>query len=293
MRGVMDMVIEKARARNRESRKGRVSLKKGKVTMLIFNDISTAGQKKKVLGAVLENGEKLHGSLTILALGAWTPSLLDLRGRAEATAQVIAYISLSHREAARLSKMPVLLNLSTGMFVIPPVRDPVGGGWILKVANHSYGYTNPTRVSPQGEEIIASLPASTFAPIPPRAESALRNFLRATIPWLGERAFCGTRICWYTDTPSGDFLIDYHPGYEGCFLATGGSGHGFKFLPVLGERIVEGLEGGLAEEFRGLWRWREGVGVPFNGTDDGSRRGEKGLVLGDELRRGREGKSKL
>ena len=45
-----------------------------------------------------------------------------------------------------------------------------------------------------------------------------------------------TRLCWYTDSLDNSFLIDYVPGYsETLFVASGGSGHGFKFLPVLGE----------------------------------------------------------
>lgn len=42
------------------------------------------------------------------------------------------------------------------------------------------------------------------------------------------------------DTASTDFTVDYHPAYgKSLFLATGGSDHAFKFLPVLGERICE------------------------------------------------------
>lgn len=281
MRGTMDMVVERARAR------GGVVFKRGKVKRLVFEEVG-AGKKRTVVGAAMDDGGGVRAELTIVAAGAWSGALVDLRGRAEATAQVMAYVPISTQEAEKLSKMPVMLNLSTGMFVVPPVLDPVAGGWVVKVATHSYGYANPTRVAPEGEDIVTSLPAESFARIPLRAEKAHREFLRKTIPWLGERAFSGTRICWYTDTPSGDFLIDYHPGYEGLFLATGGSGHGFKFLPVLGDKIVEAVEGRLEAELAGLWRWREGVSLPFRGTEDGSRGGPRGMVLDEELRKGEQ-----
>ena len=42
-------------------------------------------------------------------------------------------------------------------------------------------------------------------------------------------------MCWYTDSLDNSFVIDYVPGYaDTVFVASGGSGHGFKFLPVLG-----------------------------------------------------------
>lgn len=43
-------------------------------------------------------------------------------------------------------------------------------------------------------------------------------------------------MCWYIDSWDNSFIIDYVPGYsKTLFVASGGSGHGFKFLPVLGE----------------------------------------------------------
>jgi len=39
--------------------------------------------------------------------------------------------------------------------------------------------------------------------------------------------------------PTGDFIVSYHPEHEGLFLATGGSGHGFKFFtPSLDTNIM-------------------------------------------------------
>ena len=43
-------------------------------------------------------------------------------------------------------------------------------------------------------------------------------------------------MCWYTDSLDNSFIIDYVPDYnDTLFVASGGSGHGFKFLPVLGK----------------------------------------------------------
>lgn len=299
MEGFLRTVGERAGRRNREGEgRGRVGFKRGKATRLVFGDGGVEGGKKRrrVLGAVLEGGEEVRAELTIVAAGAWSGALVDLRGRAEARGQVLAYVSITEEEKERLKDMPALLNLSTGMFAIPPVDNTSASpatqergtaNWAVKVARHAFGYANPTTVAPEGETIVTSLPAKTFSPIPAEGERACRSFLQKTIPWLGDRPFSSTRICWYTDTPTGNFLIDYHPEYEGLFLATGGSGHGFKFLPVLGDKIVRAVEGKLEEELRGLWRWPRERVLPFKGCEDGSRMGDWGMVLEEEWAKGR------
>lgn len=277
--------------RVRELGKERLRWEKGMVRRLEISDGEAS--RKRVTGVELEDGSTVEADLVILATGAWTGKLIDLRGRAEATAQVLAYVQLSEDERNALRDMPVLLNMSTGMFIIPPTMDGV-----LKVARHGYGYRNPVRVPhPErvgvGEEMEISLPADDFETLPAEGETACRDMLKDTVPWLGERAFCHTRLCWYMDTPTGDFLVDWHPRYEGLFLATGGSGHGFKFLPVLGEKIMDGIEGRLEKELGELWAWpRRGV-EGFRGTEDGSRGGRRGMILGEEMKRYRKIRGRL
>lgn len=85
----------------------------------------------------------------------------------------------------------------------------------------------------------------------------------------------------------GDFLITYHPDYPNLFVATGGSGHGYKFLPVLGDKIVDAIEGKLELELQELWKWPNLEGnkqqIEFDGIDDGTRFGRKGMILAEEL----------
>jgi sarcosine oxidase len=45
----------------------------------------------------------------------------------------------------------------------------------------------------------------------------------------------GTRICQYENTSNGDLLIDRHPDYDNVWVVGGGSGHGFKHGPIVGE----------------------------------------------------------
>jgi glycine/D-amino acid oxidase-like deaminating enzyme len=57
-----------------------------------------------------------------------------------------------------------------------------------------------------------------------------------------------TRACQYENTSSGDFLIDRHPHFDNVWLVGGGSGHGFKHGPALGEYVTARItEGGAVE----------------------------------------------
>ncbi|ENH61829.1 L-pipecolate oxidase [Fusarium oxysporum f. sp. cubense race 1] len=266
---------------------GRIQFVNGKVTELV-----TEGDR--VIGAKLSDSEVLKADVVMVAAGAWSGSLVDLRGRTEATGHAVAYMDITPEEQKRLDNFPVVLNLSTGLFLIPPRNN------VLKAARHTFR-----------EPFLASQPYTSrndsSNPLTAEADKDLRRALTDLCPIRGleTRPWKEARICWYSDTRDGEWLVDYHPGWKGLFVATGDSGHGFKFLPNLGEKIVDVMQGNggkLGEK----WRWREiqndGVGRETNGvytgliTEDGSR-GGRPLVLCDELEKGRafigETKAKL
>ncbi|KAF2731752.1 sarcosine oxidase [Polyplosphaeria fusca] len=264
----------------------RVTFVTGTVDQLLFDHDSST-----VSGALLKDKSTLTADLTILAAGAWTPSLLDLRGIAKATGQVLAYMPVSAAEEARLRDRLTLLNLSTGMFLIPPSQG------LLKVARHGHGYVNPTTIrhpeSPSSlPPITVSLPLthidSPGQSVPAEGLKACREFLSHIHPSLcvPSRPFTKSKICWYTDTQHGDFLIDYHPKWKGLFVATGGAGHAFKFLPVIGDAIVQCVVGRMPDEFKGRWEWPAERVEESMWEGDGSRGGPVGMVLSEEIAKG-------
>jgi sarcosine oxidase len=56
-----------------------------------------------------------------------------------------------------------------------------------------------------------------------------------------------TRVCQYENTSNGDFLVDRHPDMPNVWLVGGGSGHGFKHGPALGEYVAARLSGAAGE----------------------------------------------
>src|SRR5262245_2435307 len=49
--------------------------------------------------------------------------------------------------------------------------------------------------------------------------------------------------CMYNLSTSNDFLLDFYPELPGVFVATAGSGHGFKFGSILGQIVMDRLDG--------------------------------------------------
>jgi hypothetical protein len=64
---------------------------------------------------------------------------------------------------------------------------------------------------------------------------AIHDYLAKRFPALKDAPIVETRVCQYENTSNGDFLIDRHPQLQNVFLVGGGSGHGFKHGPAVGE----------------------------------------------------------
>jgi glycine/D-amino acid oxidase-like deaminating enzyme len=69
---------------------------------------------------------------------------------------------------------------------------------------------------------------------------AIREYVAFRFPALKDTPLLESRVCQYENSPDNNFIIDRHPGRENVWLLGGGSGHGFKHGPALGE-MVSGL----------------------------------------------------
>lgn len=175
--------------------------------------------------------------LLVLAAGAWTPGLLALLGLGDPG------IAAGQGPAFRAVGMPVLLFRPRQASPFSPDRFPVWGADIAHTGWYGFpaGPDGVVKIGHHGDGVSADpdnpgLPGEVW-------EDRCREFLAGSIPRLADAALAGSRICFYCDTRDGDFWITRHPAVDGLVLATGGSGHGFKFGPVLGELIANAAEG--------------------------------------------------
>jgi monomeric sarcosine oxidase len=105
----------------------------------------------------------------------------------------------------------------------------------LKIAFDEHG----ERVDPDTQSRIVS-PAMT---------EMVRRYIARRFPALKDAPIVETRVCQYENTSNGDFLIDRHPEMENVWFVGGGSGHGFKHGPAVGEYVAgQLLDGATAKE---------------------------------------------
>lgn len=164
----------------------------------------------------------------VIAAGAWTSRVIPkLKVKLDVTQQLLAWIEPPDRDEFSPESFPCWFveDPELGTFYgFPQVRDgsgPIG----LKLAHHFPGV-------PCGPEGIDAQPSRL-------EEEKLRRFLRKYIPSAGVN-FVYTRQCLYTYSPDAHFIIDHLPGSGSrVSIACGFSGHGFKFVPVVGEVLAD------------------------------------------------------
>ena len=193
-------------------------------------------------GIVLEDGREIAGDVVILATGAWTPYALPFTQQFfRATGHPVFHLKPQNPELFLPERFPVFgADISeTGFYGFPINRDGV-----VKVANHGLG----REMSPDSPERAVTA----------EEEKHMRTFLSETFPALAYAPIVYTRICLYCDTNDGDFWIARDPERPGLIIATGDSGHGFKFAPVLGEIIADVVEE-KSNPYLEKFRWRPEV----------------------------------
>ncbi len=66
-----------------------------------------------------------------------------------------------------------------------------------------------------------------------------RRYLAYRFPGMKNAPLVETRVCQYENTPDHSFIVDRHPGNANVWIVGGGSGHGFKHGPALGEMVAK------------------------------------------------------
>lgn len=169
--------------------------------------------------------ERLVADRIVVAAGAWTPRLLpELADRIRAVGQPVFHLRPADPTAWT---PPHFLPFAADIATTGWYGFPAHGG-VVKIANHGEGA--PT--DPDGpREIDAGW------------ETRLRAWLASHLPDLADAPIVGRRLCLYSDSFDGDFWVCPHPDRPRVVVASGGSGHGFKFAPALGVWIADVVEG--------------------------------------------------
>ncbi|WVQ67993.1 uncharacterized protein L199_006199 [Kwoniella botswanensis] len=253
--------------------------------------------EKKIKGLRTADGKEHPADVVIVAGGGWTPSIVpEVESLLETTAGSVVTITLPQDrqdlwDKFSPEKFPVWaygwMGKSSpefgGFYGFP--RTPEGK---IKIGYRGRKWTNFQTHPKTGKRL--SIPITKYTEekasnLPKKAIDNIKIVIGELFPELKEIGITDTRMCWYTDSIDNSFVIDYVPGYnKGLFVASGGSGHGFKFLPVLGKHVVNALEG-KKDQFTEMWKWRAAVpGQPANGIEEGEKSGRNlaDLIIAEE-----------
>ena len=169
-------------------------------------------------------GDSISAGTFIFACGPWLPKLFSelLADRIFPTRQEVFFLGVpAGNDEFRAPKMPVWLHHMhpDRPYALPDIEER---GFKIAFDRHGpeFDPDNGTRV------------------VGPASIEQLRGYLKQHIPVLQDAPIIETRVCQYENTWNGDFLIDRHPELENVWIAGGGSGHGFKHGPAVGEYVT-------------------------------------------------------
>lgn len=198
-----------------------------------------AEQGGRCFGFRLTDGGLLEADHMLVCGGAWTGTMVpDVASKTRPTGQPLFHLQVSDPDPYTPPNFPAMMLdiANTGIYVLPqhPTQQ------VVKVGLHTSGRD----LDPMRDDRIVTDTETRI----------MRHMFGKYIPELAAAPVIDSRICLYCDTPDYHFWIDRHPDIDNLTVACGGSGHGFKFMPVLGAIIADAVEG-KTNRYHGKFRW--------------------------------------
>ncbi|MFJ2397243.1 N-methyl-L-tryptophan oxidase [Streptomyces sp. NPDC087843] len=195
---------------------------------LRFNEPATRWEALPGGGVrVITGGGTATADRLVIAPGAWAHRLLpDLSVPLRVERRATYWFSPKGGVAPfGISHHPVYVWETSGggeMYGFPALDGADGG---VKVGFHYGG--------------AAADPDHLDREVHPAEVEEMQVFLRSRIPALAAGRFLRGTVCTYTLTPDEHFVVSSHPELSQVIVACGFSGHGFKFVPVIGEILAD------------------------------------------------------
>jgi sarcosine oxidase len=178
------------------------------------------------------DGRQIHAKQFVFACGPWLGKVFpELLGpRIFPTRQEVFFFGSPPGDTRFAPPhLPTWLFQEDEVYGMPDIESRG-----LKLARDRHG----ERVDPDTQSRQASREGAEWA----------KNYVTKRFPALKNSQIVETRVCQYENTSNGDFLLDRHPLWRNVWLAGGGSGHGFKHGPAVGEYLAtQILTGGTPE----------------------------------------------
>ena len=183
---------------------------------------------------VTSDGDRIRAGTYVFACGPWLPKLFPavLGDRLHPTRQEVFFFGAEPGDRRFAPPaMPAWMDLAGGVYGLP---DLEGRGFKVGLDHHGPPFDPDT-----GERIVSD-----------GALQVARMILARRVPALESAPLLEAHVCQYSNSWNGDFVIDRHPEIDNVWLVGGGSGHGFKHGPAVGEYVTEQLSGRATPETR-------------------------------------------
>jgi glycine/D-amino acid oxidase-like deaminating enzyme len=170
----------------------------------------------------------------VFACGPWLPKVFPtlLAGRIRPTRQVVLHFGVpAGDDRFGPQHTPAWVDFRSGIYGVP---DLEGRGLKLGLDRHGPPFDPDTDERVIDEESVATA----------------RAWLWRRFPAMANAPLLEGRVCQYENTSTGDFIIDRHPDLQNVWIAGGGSGHGFKHGPAVGELVAQMVLAGAPVEER-------------------------------------------
>jgi glycine/D-amino acid oxidase-like deaminating enzyme len=171
----------------------------------------------------LHDGTALEADAFVFACGPWLGTLFPdaIGSHILPTRQDVYYFGVPGGDTQFSDgQLPVWIDLSRGQIYGVPASGAAG----FKVADDASGPSiDPTTVDRQ---------------VSPDGIAASRQFLARRFPALAGAPLVAGEVCQYESTPDSHLILDRHPQAPNLWIAGGGSGHGFKMGPAIGEMLA-------------------------------------------------------
>jgi sarcosine oxidase len=178
--------------------------------------------RRQVREITTESGYTYSAGTFVFACGPWLQKIFPdvLGGRMFISRQEVFFFGVPPGDKRfRPPTTPTWLNVGDEFYGMPDLENRG-----LKIAHDRHGPV----ADPDTQSRVAGAEALATA----------REYLARRFPILRDAPVVETRVCQYANTSNGDFLIDRHPEIENVWLVGGGSGHGFKHGPSVGEYVA-------------------------------------------------------
>ena len=183
---------------------------------------------RRVTSVPLIGGGTIDADGFVFACGPWLGSLFpdEVGSAIRSTRQDVFYFGTPPGDRRYSEEgLPIWLDMGTRVMYGIPGNANRG----FKVADDTSG---------------PPIDPTTGSRVPlPAGLRRVRAFLARRFPKLAGAPLLGTEVCQYEATADSHFVIDRHPRAPNVWIAGGGSGHGFKMGPVIGEMVAAAVLG--------------------------------------------------